>query len=139
MLKHLLAIAFDWGIRSFGRDHMMNLPMRSLRIVEEAIELCQSYGVPIATVRLCVETVYSREIGEPDKEMSQVLLTAFELCAAKGQDPIDLFTTELRRVLAKPPKVMAQRNQEKVGLGLTVPSCADEPRSAPQSFIPRDR
>jgi hypothetical protein len=57
-------IAMDWALRSFGRDHVMNVPERSLRTVEEAIEFCQAVGVPKETVLACVENVYSKKPGE---------------------------------------------------------------------------
>jgi hypothetical protein len=133
MMKYLLAIAFDWGIRCFGRDHMMNLAVRSLRIVEEAIELCQAYDVPETKVHECVAMVYSRPKGAPYQEMGGVLLTAFELCAAREEDPIEVFTVELRRVLGKPAKHFTERNEEKLALGMDAgpkPTVADEPPSA---------
>lgn len=117
-MKHLLAIAFDWGVRCFGKAHMMNLAVRSLRIVEEAIELCQVYDVPEATVAECVRMVYSRPKGDSHQELGGVLLTTFEFCASRDLDPIDVFTDELRRVLNKPAKHFTERNEDKIKLGM---------------------
>jgi hypothetical protein len=119
----LSRLACEWAIRSFGPEHVINKPTRSLRIVEEAIELCQAFKVPKDLVHLCVDTVYERPPGEPLQEIGGILLTTNILCAASGNmEPDDILECELARVLAKPPKHFADRNQQKVDLGLNVPS-----------------
>lgn len=118
-MKPLHQLALDWATRSFGRDHVTNLPIRSLRLAEEATELAQAYGVPREKMLDLVNIVYDRPRGDPVQEIGGVMMTVVVLCAANGIDPDDAFITELRRVLEKPAAHFAQRNLDKVQLGLT--------------------
>ena len=74
-------LACAWAVRSFGRDHVINVPS-GLRIVEEAIELCQAVGVPQDKVDLCTDTVYKRPPGDPLQEIGGILLTTNIMCAS---------------------------------------------------------
>lgn len=118
-MKPTTTIALEWAVRSFGQDHVYNFPIRALRLVEEAVELAQAHGLPKEKVLELVEIVYSRPAGDPDQELGGVAMTATVLAAAHGHDLDAFFEVELRRVLAKPSKHFAQRNQDKIKLGLT--------------------
>ena len=125
-MKNLLAIALDWGIRSFGEVQMHSPGTRSLRVVEEAIELAQACNVPEETVKLCVREVYGRPMGAVNQEVGGVLMTIYLFIAGCGRvygdtDPKWYFVNELRRVLAKPPKHFSDRNAAKIAAGLDVP------------------
>lgn len=124
-MKNLLAIALDWATRSFGKAQMRNPGTRSLRVVEEAIELAQSCNVPQETIELCVREVYSKPKGIVNQEVGGVLMTIYMFIAGVGHlyggdDPEWYFVTELRRVLAKPPKHFADRDAAKIAAGLDV-------------------
>jgi hypothetical protein len=122
MTFNLLArIGHDWALRCFGSDHVTNTPERALRCLEEAVELAQALGVPMDTAKLCVDTVYKRPVGDPDQEIGGVLHTVAILCEATDRNGAELHEREVRRVLNKPPKDYAARNQEKLDLGLRVP------------------
>ena len=130
-MKHLLDIALDWARRSFPDEQMKNPATRSLRVVEEAMELAQACDVPLETVQLCATTVYSRPKGDVAQEIGGVLMTIYLFVGALGwlyggHSPIFFFVKELRRVLAKPPKHFTDRNAEKTALGLDVPGKAIE-------------
>ena len=114
-------LAYAWAVRSFGPAHVIDTPTRVLRIVEEAIELCQAVGVPQDKVDLCTHTVYRRPPGDPIQEVGGILLTTNILCAAIEAEPDDILEKELARVLSKPPEHFAKRNQEKIDAGLDVP------------------
>jgi hypothetical protein len=118
-MSALSRIAHDWAVRSFGKDHVSNLPVRSLRTVEESIELCQAFGVPKETVAQCVEMVYGKPRGEPMQEIGGVLMTIQVLCEQLDVEADTVFETEIRRVLQKPPKHFAERNQAKINLGMS--------------------
>ena len=122
-MKNLLAIALDWGTRSFGEVQMHSPGTRSLRVVEEAIELAQACNVPQETVELCVREVYSKPKGDVNQEVGGVLMTIYLFVAGLCHyGPEHYFVTELRRVLAKPPKHFADRNAAKIAAGLDVQS-----------------
>lgn len=117
-MKATTQIALEWAVRSFGREHVYNLSIRALRLIEEAMELAQAHGVPKDMLIDLIGIVYSRPPGEPDQELGGVAMTATVLAAAHGHDLDAFFEIELRRVLAKPPEHFAKRNQEKLDLGL---------------------
>lgn len=117
-MSTLSRIAHDWAVRCFSLDHIQNRALRSLRTVEESIELCQALGVPKEKVLLAVDTVYSRPVGEPEQEIGGVLLTTVIMCESMHLEADELLERELRRVLQKSPEHFAKRNQEKLSLGL---------------------
>ena len=135
----LSRLACDWAIRAFGPAHVGNIPTRSLRIVEEAIEFCQSVGVPKEVVDLCVTKVYNKKPGEPMQEIGGILLTTNIVCAAlNNTEPDDLLEMELARVLSLPVEHFRARNQEKVDGGLDIsPSTQDNtpPKMNPDGLI----
>lgn len=118
-MKTVTRIAYEWAMRSFGREHVHNLPIRSLRLAEEAVELAQSFDVPKEKLHELIEMVYARPKGQFEQEIGGVMMTVTVLSAAVGFDPDSFFDEELRRVLAKSTEHFAKRNQEKIELGMT--------------------
>lgn len=119
-MRPLAAVAWDWACRCFG-NQMRDTPTRAIRTLEEVAEFCQAVGVDREQAYRVVTTVYSRPAGEALQELGGVLMTSYLLCAQWGVDPEEVFLRELRRVLAKEagrPGTFAERNQEKVDLGL---------------------
>lgn len=137
-MKPLTAIAYDWAVRCFGRDHVTNPRVRALRLVEEAVEVAQALDVSRETITDLVGVVYARPKGFPAQEIGGVMMTVTVLCAALGLEPDDMFEAELRRVLAKSPEHFAERNREKIGLGLDAapPSQGMRPRRCPRCDSP---
>ncbi len=121
MSNALTRIATDWAIRCFGKEHVLNRAIRGLRTLEEAAELAQALGVPEDKAAKCIQTVYSRPVGDPEQEIGGVLQTLAVLCESMGVDRDELFERELRRCLAKNPEHFRKRNQEKLDLGLDTP------------------
>jgi hypothetical protein len=116
--RPLYYIAYDWACRCFGSAHVHNQGVRSLRIAEEAVELCQAHGVPKDKMQDLVQIVYARPRGVAIQELGGLLMTTYIYCAANVVDPEEVFITELRRVLEKAPEHFAKRNQEKIDAGL---------------------
>lgn len=119
-MKHLINIAWDWGVRCFGLDHMTNVRIRSLRTTEEVIELGQALGVPKDIVHKLVSVVYSKPAGDVRQEIGGSLVTLMCLCESIGVDPEQAFSIEIRRCLSKDPTHFARRNQDKINMGLDV-------------------
>ncbi len=65
----LQALAIDWARRCFGWQHVSDPKVRAMRLVEEAIELCQALDVSTAQVMRCVEIVYARPHGDARQEL----------------------------------------------------------------------
>ena len=118
-LDLMTRLAYDWGARCFGREHMVDRPTRALRCLEEAIELAQSLGVSKEYADLLVASVYDRPPGDPIQEAGGTLLTCSVLCHAIGQTPERVYETELTRCLSKSPEYFAKRNAEKMRVDLT--------------------
>lgn len=113
-------IAFEWGERCFGKEHMRDLSVRSLRLAEEAVELAQASNVDRDMMHKLVDVVYDRPHGDQHQELGGVLLTAAVMSIAMGYDDVDyVFEHELCRCLSKNPMDFAKRNQDKLQLGLT--------------------
>lgn len=129
-MAFLADLAWDWGVRAFGRQHMVDTRVRALRMLEEAIELGQACSLDKETVHLLVDKVFERPVGDPAQELGGVMLTLAvleRLIAFPSPYPIyGMRTTgldyylrkEVRRCLSKPPEHFAKRNQEKLDLGL---------------------
>jgi NTP pyrophosphatase (non-canonical NTP hydrolase) len=115
----LARIATAWAARCFP-EQITNLPERSLRTVEEAIELCQAFEVPKKTILMCVENVYSKPPGDVLQELGGTLMTANILCEIMGVEADKVMEIELQRVLAKPTRHFADRNESKLKIGLGV-------------------
>ena len=110
-------LAYNWGERCFGFDHMKNLRVRSLRCAEEAIELAQCLEVDRVQMHKLVDMVYDRPSGEVFQELGGVLLTTSVLCHRLGKSVEEVFFIELTRCLGKAPEDFARRNQEKIKMG----------------------
>lgn len=116
-------IALDWAMRCFGRDHVFDVKIRSLRMAEEAIEAAQAAGISKEKMLLLVESVYAKPHGELCQEIGGVMLTATVLSAASfNVDPAYFMQQELRRVLMIPEETFKQRNQAKLDAGLDAKS-----------------
>jgi NTP pyrophosphatase (non-canonical NTP hydrolase) len=118
-LHPLDCIAWDWGVRCFGVQHMSDTRIRALRMAEEAIELTQALELERELLHRLVDAVFSRPHGSVHQEAGGTLLTVRMLCVALNLDPEDVFLKEIRRCLSKSPEEFAKRNQEKIKLGLT--------------------
>jgi len=116
MLYYLIEVAHDWALRSFGQEQMTNEKTRALRLVEEAIELCQAVGVSENDVHQTLTKVYTGEPGDPVQELGGVFLTAFLMSKVMRVPAIEVFVKELRRVLGKDPAIWAARNANKVNV-----------------------
>lgn len=117
-MKVIYEIAFEWGVRCFGLEHMLNPQVRAIRLLEEAIETAQALNVPIAQALRAVEVVYSRPVGNGYQEIGGTMMTAAILAKSLGYDPDDVVISEIKRVLALPPEHFKKRNKEKISLGL---------------------
>lgn len=117
-IKYLTELIFDWGTRCFGIGQMQDPQTRALRFVEEAVELNQALGVPKDAMHHLVSVVYSRPRGEPTAELGGCLLTLMVLARTLHTDLEAAFQFELRRVLSKPREHFAERNKEKLDLGI---------------------
>lgn len=119
MIRALQRIAFDWGVRCFGYDHMRDRRVRALRCAEEVIELAQVCGVSKEKLHLLIDTVYSKPEGALYQEMGGIAVTLAVQCEIMNTSIDQVLLAEISRCLAIDPKDFQKRNQAKIDLGLS--------------------
>lgn len=87
-----------WAHKIFGYQVASNVPERSLRFVEEAVELAQACGSSAAELHRLVDYVYARPVGEPAKEIAGSLVTLYVLASALDVDVDKALEVELVRI-----------------------------------------
>jgi hypothetical protein len=112
-MNKLARIAWNWGAACFGEEHMTDPKTRSLRLVEEAIELCQSVGVGEDLVRVVAADVYAKPRGEPIQELGGCFVTAGVMAFTLGSDPETVFEKEVTRCVLLPKEHFTDRNKTK--------------------------
>lgn len=118
----------DWAARCFGPVEAADLAQRSLRVLEEALELAQACGVRVRLVRELASYVYGRPVGEVAQEVGGLSVTLLALAAAAGLSADDAENREVQRIVSMPPDHFAGRNALKNAAGLrAVGSRPDEP------------
>lgn len=115
----LQKIAYEWGIRCFGKEHMTDRKVRALRFVEEAVELAQALEVDDVKLHLLVDKVYDRDKGAVPQEIGGCMVTLSVLCETLRIDMENAFLTEVLRCLSKSPEHFAARNRMKTDAGLS--------------------
>ncbi len=91
---------------------------RSLRLLEEALELAQAEGVTVAVAASMVRHIYGRPAGDPVREASGIASCLYAYCASKDVRLVDLATQELARNEAKPVEDIEASVARKVAAGL---------------------
>lgn len=117
-IRLLSRICWDWGVRCFGIEHMLNTNVRALRAAEEMIELSQALGVDAAKLHSLIDIVYSRQVGEPSQEFGGLMLTTMVLAWGQNVKLEHCLEEEILRCLSKPPEHFTKRNQIKIDMGL---------------------
>lgn len=93
---------------------------RTIRFVEEAVELAQALGLSRERVQKVTDYVYGREVGVPEQEVGGVSVTLAVLCNSAGISWETAAHRELNRV--NTPLVMQKimdRQMEKREAGMT--------------------
>ena len=108
---------FQWAVDTFG--YIARDPKeRTLRFLEEAIELGQAMDIDPEQVSSIIGRVYLREPGSPPKEIGQALATLELLAKAVDVDADAEATKEFYRVQSVPKEEWAKRHAAKVALGI---------------------
>lgn len=87
----------DW-VCDFFPEHGVNVPERSRRFIEEALELVQAAGLEAQEVLRLVERVYGRPPGEPVQELGGSMVSLAALAEAMHLDAEQAGEAELRRI-----------------------------------------
>lgn len=111
----------QWVVTYLGEDIAMNTKERAMRLVEEAIELCQTEGNTLQMVVDLATHVFNKPVGDPNQEVGGVSVTLLAYCAGKGIDPEEEEQKELNRIWGKPLEHFRERHQKKVDAGVATP------------------
>lgn len=111
-----------WCAAAFGYDHAASLPLRGLRLAEEAIEAAQAAGSDRATLHRLIDHVYDRPAGDMYQELGGVGITLLALGAAAGMSVDAAERDELTRILSKPLDHFRERNDAKERAGFGSPA-----------------
>lgn len=107
----------QWAQETFG-DIALDPHERTMRFIEEAVELAHAMGVDAALMATLIERVYSRPAGQRSREIGQCLATlellSRVLCVNADQEA----TAELARVKTIPKEEWERRHGAKVALGI---------------------
>lgn len=107
----------QWCTDAFGAGQAASLPLRGLRLVEEAVEAAQAAGCDRDQLHRLVDYVYSRPVGEIGQELGGVGVTVLALANAAGLDADDCEREEVERVTSLPLDHFRRRNEAKNAAG----------------------
>lgn len=106
-----------WAQQTFG-DVALDPHERTMRFVEEAVELAQSLGVDRALMETLIARVYAKPPGDRSRELGQCLGTFETLAIVLGIDADAEASAELVRVQSIPQAEWGRRHSAKVALGI---------------------
>lgn len=89
----------EWAEYTLGKDAVKDKHERSKRVLEEAIELCQSSNLSVEECHALIDYVYSRPKNEnASQEIAGILVTV--LVAAGSHDVLasDVLHNEIKRI-----------------------------------------
>lgn len=96
-------------IKCFTKDVIENVPERSLRFIEEAIELVQATGLNKEHITKIMDYVYSRPIGERFQEVGGVMVTLAALCTTLKLDIVQCSELEYDRIMKNIDNIRAKQ------------------------------
>jgi hypothetical protein len=110
-----------WVKRTFGEKNLMDSQERSLRVLEEAIELAQADGISRSKVELLVDRVYSRPHGAPRAEAGGVGVTLVAWAVSHNTTIEHIILDEVERIEAMDPELPRAKQMDKAEAGLGLP------------------
>lgn len=139
--RHVLG----WMHTCFGDAILFDKHERSMRFIEEAVELVQAAELPKEDALKIIDWVYSRPAGEVPQEVGGVCVTLSAFCSAHDIQMHKAAGTEIARCLMNTKKIQArQRLKRDAGIARGTlhvdrhsaqsshPSIAAQPESDPK-------
>jgi hypothetical protein len=112
-------LALMWTKDTFG-DVGVNPVERSMRFIEEAIELVHALGLSAKAIAAIVARVYARDSGNCGREFGQAQLTLELLAEACGFDLDRLAAAEFARIQQIPQAEWQRRHKAKADIGIAL-------------------
>jgi len=107
----------DWAHDTFG-EIALNPAERTMRFVEEAVELALACNMPRETLDRITARVYGRAQGNIEQEVAQCQVTLELLAKVLRVDLDAVATAEFQRVQSIPKEEWERRHGAKVALGI---------------------
>lgn len=107
----------EWAADTFG-PVALDQGERTLRFIEEAIELAHCLDVPIGAISAITERVYGRAAGHTHREIGQAMVTLEMLAEVTGFSAEAEASREFDRVRAISKEEWQTRHAAKVKLGI---------------------
>ena len=117
---HRQRVVAEWTLRTFGAESM-TIEQRTLRFLEEALEVAQCFVSKEDAQRL-LDYVYTRPVGNPKQEIGGVGVTLLVLAEVLGLSASAEEMRESDRVRAIPRDVFRARHNAKAAAGIAVPA-----------------
>lgn len=96
--SNLQARIDEWVWSTFGEESALNGQERTLRHVEESVELAQAVGLSREQLHRLVDYVFERPKGRPPQEAAGAALTLYAAASALGFNLEVVLERELTRV-----------------------------------------
>lgn len=109
--------ALIWAQQMFG-EVALDPRERTLRFLEEAIELAHAMSVDVDTTLAVVDRVYNREVGNIPREIGQATMTLECLARCIEVDADAEATKEFYRIQSIPKDEWERRHAAKKLLGI---------------------
>jgi hypothetical protein len=97
-----------WVVECFGPEVAKDVPERSHRFIEEALELAQSSGISKRECAELLDYVYNRPTGDKNQEVGGTMITLAALCTALGIEMAQEGERELTRIKGKTAAIRAK-------------------------------
>jgi NTP pyrophosphatase (non-canonical NTP hydrolase) len=108
----------DWVETRIGLMSQADPAERTMRVLEEAVELAQANGIGRREIERLADYVYGRPKGKPGQEIAGVGVTLLALAECLGLDLVDEIDSEIERIHHLPPDHFRKRQQEKADAGI---------------------
>lgn len=109
---------WDWTVDMFGDAANHSGVERGLRVLEEAAELAQSLGVTRMQASSVMTHVWSRQPGDPDRELPQVQITLEAAAEYLGLHLGDQTDLEWGKLLKVSREKMRESHKRKLKAGI---------------------
>lgn len=119
-LNLLTARVVDWETRVLGKTASEDRWERSMRLLEEALELAQVEKVSVAEVEFLVKRIYSRPVGELSNEAGGVMVCMVALAHAAHFNLMDVLSKEVDRIENLDPEAVRQKQRQKWDAGVGI-------------------
>lgn len=120
-IPRLQNLMMDWMVTRFGLPVALNRKERTMRVLEEALELAQAEGVTWAAALLLLDHVFKKPAGEPEQEAAGIMVTMLAWFAITPSLSMEEVTVqEIGRIRNLPADHFRARHNKKASAGVAM-------------------